>query len=71
MRFNTTSELSFGGENDGAVVVEGAVAGDVALGAAGSCAKAEPVNRSRAVRTRTVDRGVRREAKLKMELLDA
>jgi hypothetical protein len=73
MRFSTTSELSFGGEKLGAVEVagaEGAAAGGAGLGA-GSCATAEPVKKTRDARTRTVDRGVRREAKLKMRLLDA
>src|ERR1700733_2177204 len=72
MRFSTTSELSLGGEKAGAVEgvgAEGVAAGGVALEAA-PCAKALPVNRSRDARTRIVDRGVRREAKLKMELLD-
>jgi hypothetical protein len=71
MRFSTTSELSFGGEKVGAVegaVAEGAAAEGAGLGA-GSCAGAKLVNRSRDARTRTVDRGVRREAKLKIKLL--
>jgi len=66
--------LSFGGEKVGAVEVvgaaeEGAAAEGAGLGA-GSCARAESVNRSSGARTRTVDRVVRREAKLKMGLLD-
>jgi hypothetical protein len=64
--------LSFGGEKVGAVEVaaaEGAAAEGAGLGA-GSCARAELVNRNRGARTRTVDRRVRREAKLKMGLLD-
>jgi hypothetical protein len=72
MRFSTTSELSFGGEKVGAVegaVVEVAAAGGAGLGAAGSCAGAELVSRSRGATTRTADRGVRREAKLKIRLL--
>jgi hypothetical protein len=74
MRFNTTSELSLGGEKAGAVEGDAAAgaaagAGGVALEAA-PCDKAEPVNRSRDARTRAVDRGVRREAKLKIMLLD-
>src|ERR1700731_309562 len=67
IRFSTTSELSFGGEKVGAVEV--AAAEGAGLGA-GSCARAELVNRNRGARTRTVDRRVRREAKLKMGLLD-
>src|SRR5260370_27993166 len=65
MRFSTTSELSLGGEKagaaDGAAAVGAAAAGGVALEAA-PCARAEPVNRSRDAQTRTVDRGVRRDA---------
>src|ERR1700731_3287508 len=61
IRFSTTSELSFGGEKVGAVEVaaaEGAAAEGAGLGA-GSCARAELVNRNRGARTRTVDRRVR------------
>ena len=47
---------------------EAAAEGVAGLGA-GSCAGAELVNRSKGARTRTVDRGIRREAKLKMGLL--
>jgi hypothetical protein len=71
MRFNTTSELSLGGEKAGAV--EGDAAGAAAAGVAleaPPCDKAEPLNRSRDVRTRAADRGIRREAKLKIVLLD-
>jgi hypothetical protein len=75
MRFSTTSELSLGGEKLGAAEAadaEGAAAaGGVGLGAAGSCVRAEPGKRRKDARTRTVDRGVRREAKLKMGLLVA
>jgi len=74
MRFRTTSELSLGGEKLGVVAgaaatAEGAAADGAGLGA-DSCAKTEPLKRSSGARTRTVDRGVRPEAKLKMELLD-
>jgi hypothetical protein len=73
MRFNTTSELSLGGEKAGAVEGEAAAgaaaAGGVALEAP-PCDKAEPLNRTRDARTRAPDRGVRREAKLKIVLLD-
>jgi hypothetical protein len=72
MRFSTTSELSFGGEKAGAAEVaaaDGAAAEGAGLGA-GSCARAELVDRTRAARTRTADREMRREAKLKMGLLD-
>jgi hypothetical protein len=71
MRFSTTSELS-GGERAGdaaGTAAVGVAAAGVALEAA-PCANEEPVNRNSDAQTRTVDKKVRREAELKMGLLD-